>query len=355
MNRVLAETPPPVHVPQALVDGVVCACLPKRINSGRDFQPAIQHRLPPIFFVQILANFLHHIRRDLFFLRVLPSQPYGALDQRFSVGFFQIMFRGHAPQHMITTHFRGGSRFGIGVVGVVPIGILDKPGEHRGFFWKQLGGAFPKVVLGRGLDAVASATEINLVGIHLQNLLFRIGLFQFGGQDDLFQFAVQLLLSLGRDRAHQLHGECAGTFPSLAARLHEIPGSPHEAFRVHAAMLQKTRIFRGDDAADESPRNISVRNDHAMLFGKNANDVAIAVQYLGDGLRNPDREVCEITVCFTGINGPQSGEEQAPAHRERNGSPQQKAHEPAPFGTPAQECLKLLCGWCRHPIRVPVC
>ena len=111
-----------------------------------------------------------------------------------------------------------------GAVGVAEgsevVGPLDHAGEHGAFGEIELLNVFAEVGLGGFAEAVdgeaAALAEVDLVGVHLEDLLLGEAVFELEGDDDLDELALDALLRREEESARQLHGERGAALLLLA-------------------------------------------------------------------------------------------------------------------------------------------
>ncbi len=349
LHGLLAEAPAAVGRLDPCPDGLVRGLLPGGVQGRVDLEPLGQHGVLAVLLVQVLPDLLHRIGRDVLLLGVAPGQADGLGLQHLGLGGVEVALGDHAVQHVVATDQGRGPGLGIGVVGVVVGGPLDQPGQQGAFLLVELGRALAEVVLGRGLDAVAAAAEVHLVGVHLQDLLLGVGLLQLAGQDDLLELAVQALLPLVGHGPDELHGQRGGPFPPLPEAGHEVPGGPHQAAARDAAVVHEVRVLRGHQRVHEGLGDVAEGDHLAVLLGEDADGVPVAVHHLRDGLDRPQGEVGQEVVRVAAENRPHHGQGHGAHGGEAQQPPAQQA-EQLPRGGSGFSHLGRFPG---HPPRLP--
>ena len=123
---------------------------------------------------------------------------------------------------------------------------MRQAGQHGAFGRAKRRQCLAKVGLGRGLKAIGTPTQVNLVHVELQHLVFAELGFDLEGQ--------QCFLELARERARAVQKESARhLLRDGGATLHAPAGSnrrygPCQADGVHTTMVVKARVFHRQQA-----------------------------------------------------------------------------------------------------------
>jgi hypothetical protein len=146
---------------------------------------------------------------------------------------------------------------------------LDDAGNRRGFRDRDITDVFPEEQP-RGLgDAVhrerTALTQVDLVQVQLENLVFRGLALEDERHELLEQFAFRRLLRSEEEVLHQLLCEraAADQVPFFAAKVRH--DRAEDANRVDAQVLVEASILDGDDCLHHSSRNGGQRNLPALL------------------------------------------------------------------------------------------
>ena len=161
------------------------------------------------------------------------------------VGLFlgQLMAFDHPLQHGL-----GALEGQVRVAGVGRRGIGQARQKH-GFGVGEVGGGLAKVTLGGFLDAVAAAAEIDGVGVHLKDLLLRIGLFNVDGGKGFGRLAGHALFLCEQGVLGQLLGQGAAALGhGTAADVGD--HGPEDSAWVNAFMGHEVLVLGGDHRVD---------------------------------------------------------------------------------------------------------
>ncbi len=171
--------------------------------------------------------------------------------------------------------FEGG--VGIGVH-VVDGGGLRQSGEEGGFGQIERGGVLAKIGLRGGFDAVGQIAVIDFVEIEFEDLIFGVAAVDFGGENDLANFALEAVLvarglcvgpvALGQaevEGARELLGDggCAAQFAAGAIGAIDCLENGGD---VEAGMAVVVAVFGGDGGGDQKGRNFVYRHARAAAF-----------------------------------------------------------------------------------------
>jgi hypothetical protein len=128
--------------------------------------------------------------------------------------------------------------------------VLDQSGEERCLVYRQVGGALSKIAARRGLHTVESVPEIDLVQIHLEDLVLLELPFDVAGEDDLLELAAVGLVTRQEALPCQLlsDGAAALRTPAGFEIAHHRRRDPD---RIHAAVLEKSLILDRDHRLDQ--------------------------------------------------------------------------------------------------------
>ena len=205
----------------------------------------------------IVYRVLHKVRHIVHLLLLADLEDLYLLPQRaFILLLGNIAGLIHALQHLIgtvvrdlhfVTHIHVSAR-------IIRIGRLRETREHCAFPHGEFGKLFAEIILGCGLYAVIRLTEVNVVQVRFQDLVFADHLFQFERKVRFLDLALIVALraenlildELLRDRA------AAGGI-GIAEDL-ECGGK--QALEIHALMLVKTDVLHSDERILEHIGNV---------------------------------------------------------------------------------------------------
>ena len=120
-------------------------------------------------------------------------------------------------------------------------------------------GGFAEAVDGEG----AVLAEVDLVGVHLEDLLLGEAMFELEGDNDLDELAFELLLRGKKEAARELHGERGATL-AFAAGEQVVAQCAYQADVVDAAVIEEAAVFDGGDGLDEVRRQLGVGDQVAL-------------------------------------------------------------------------------------------
>ena len=124
---------------------------------------------------------------------------------------------------------------------VEAFGRADLARQERSLRRCQCLSADTEEALGRRREAVRALAEVHLVEVTLQQLVLRVALFQFGGVQNLAEFAQERLLTGGVVQLRQLLGDRAPTLEVAARRPDQ---RPDHGAGVHAAVIVEILVLR---------------------------------------------------------------------------------------------------------------
>ena len=152
-------------------------------------------------------------------------------------------------------------------VGREVIGPLDHAGQQRAFGEIELAHVLAEVGLRGFAESVdreaAALPEVDLVGVHLEDLLLAEAVFELEGDDDLDDLALDALFGSEEEAARQLHGE-------RGAALLLLPGGQvaHDRFGqaevIDAVVLEEAAVFNGQHRVHQVLRDLVVGDEAAL-------------------------------------------------------------------------------------------
>ena len=124
--------------------------------------------------------------------------------------------------------------------------------------------ALAEVVAAGGLDAVVAVAEVDLVGVHRQDLVLRVAPLDLEGDEGLVDLARERLAGREEDRARELLGQ--GRAALRVAALLEVRDERREgAAHVHAAVAEEVLVLGGDDRVAQDRGDVGPRDEDAPL------------------------------------------------------------------------------------------
>ena len=151
---------------------------------------------------------------------------------------------------------------------VQPVGALDHACQQRALGQIELPDIFAKVRLRRLAKAVnreaAALPEVDLVGVHLEDLLLGEAVLELEGDGDFDDLALDAALRRKKEAARQLHGQRRAAFGPAVAGREIVPQRSEDAVIVHATVLKEAAILDGDNRVDQVGRNLVVGEQAAL-------------------------------------------------------------------------------------------
>ena len=145
--------------------------------------------------------------------------------------------------------------------GIEVVGPLDDAGEQRALGQIELAHIFAEVGLRRLAEAVdgeaAALAEVDLVGVHLEDLLLGEAMLELEGDDDLGELALDALLGRrGRSRAPAAWS--AWSRPAACGGQTSRQTASASAAVVDAAVLEEAAVLDGEHGLHQVRRNLVV-------------------------------------------------------------------------------------------------
>src|ERR1035441_10653364 len=128
-----------------------------------------------------------------------------------------------------------------------------------------------KVKLGGGLEAIHAATQVDLVSVEGEDLLFGEAPFNLNGEVGFLKLANPEAVSGEEEVTGQLHGE-RGSALGAAVGAEVVPQSTTDAQYVDAPMGLEALVFNGEDGLTEDGSEVVVTDHHAAFQREGAND-----------------------------------------------------------------------------------
>ena len=154
--------------------------------------------------------------------------------------------------------------------------MVGRGPQHRrqggGFGYGQVDSVLVEIILGGRLHAVDLGAQVDLVEIIVEDLVLGIVLFEFHGQQGLLDLAGQGLFPFVYHVLDQLHGKGGGALGKGQGMVgdgifqvhHQGPG---DAAHIHAVVLVKADVLRGDDRVLQALRYFVQLHYNALFAG----------------------------------------------------------------------------------------
>ncbi len=140
----------------------------------------------------------------------------------------------------------GEGAFGM-TIGIEAAGALDHASEEGCLGGVDLFEVFVEECLRRLAEAVdvvaAAVAQIDLVGVHLEDLLLGEAGLELEGDEDLDELALDAALGREEDAARELHGERGAAARPAPVAAEVVPGPAEHAVVVDAAVLEEAPVF----------------------------------------------------------------------------------------------------------------
>src|SRR5260370_1438844 len=134
----------------------------------------------------------------------------------------------------------------------------------------------------RKIQETLLAIQIDLIGVHSENLLFRIVALDLDGQKRFLNLSAKnSVRAVKKKAAGQLHGERARAFTNAAAD-GVAPCRFHNARQIDSPMLEEMLVFGGGDRIFQHGRNLLPRKENAPLQGEVSDLLAVVGIKLGN-------------------------------------------------------------------------
>ena len=189
--------------------------------------------------------------------------------QRLGLGSFRLFLGDRAGLHHRIQHQVAALDRSVGMAeGIQPVRALDDACQQRALRQIQLAHILAEVGLRRLAESVdrkaAPLPQVDLVGVHLKNLLLGEAVLQLERDQDLDELALEAPLRRQKKSARQLHGQRRAAFRIPVARRQIVAQRAQHADVVHAAVLKEAPVLNGHHRLHQILRNLVV-GDQAPL------------------------------------------------------------------------------------------
>ena len=163
------------------------------------------------------------------------------------------------------------------------VGTLDDAGEQGTLCGVELTEILAEVRLGGLAEAVdgegAALTEVDLIGVHLKDLLLAEARLQLERDEDLDQLALDVADGRQEDAARELHRQGGAAAGVAAIALKVVIHPAEHRVVVNAAMLKKAAVLDGGYGLHHARRDLVV-GDQApfgavLVFGKRCDELRL--------------------------------------------------------------------------------
>ena len=260
---------------QALANRSIRGALHGCVQHGIDAQAALVHRLGSVSALQVLANLLEEVRRQVI-ARVLQVQGKRLLHGLLRFAHADAPVVVHALDHQVAPRQRAL---------VVEHRRIDRPadqgGKQRRLGQLELARRLAEIELRCGLEAVVAVRQVDLVAVHGEDLLLGVAPLDLDGQQGFLHLAPEAFVGREKEHAGELHGECAGALGFAA--LHDVaPGRLSHPREVNAPVLFEVLVFGYQDGVLQHLRHLVVSDQDAPLEGEAAHQLPVVGVELGD-------------------------------------------------------------------------
>ena len=157
--------------------------------------------------------------------------------------------------------------------------------ERRGFRQRQLPHRLAEIIFRRRLEPVIPRTQINLVAVHRENLLFRVVPLDLDRQNRFLDFAPRAAVrAIQKKSAGQLHRQSAGALRQPMFR-DVVPRRLQHARNIHAPVLFEVLVFGGENRVLQDFRDLVVGKQNPPLQRERPDGLPIVRVQLGHNVR----------------------------------------------------------------------
>ena len=187
----------------------------------------------------------------------------------------------------------------------------------------------------RRLDPARSVPEVDVIEVHLQDLVLAEGVLDLLGDAHLEDLAAERALLagqvLGEDVAGKLHGQSARAFLD-SARAHVVPHRAQDAAQVDGLVIAEALVLDGDERLGHVFGQRRQSNQLALDGGEVGEGLAVAIHEHGRAAWLVGREAMDVRTAHEQAAAPGHGQED----RERGNPDDDGAHGgtrlPPPLG-----------------------
>ncbi len=159
---------------------------------------------------------------------------------------------------------------------------VDHAGEQRGFLEFQVADGLAEIKLRGGFESVVAVGEINLVGVHREDLRLGVAALDLKSEKNFLHFAAEgAVAAVEKKIAGELHGDGAGSAGD--AMLEDVArGGAGDARKVDAPVIFEVLVFDGGDGVVEDFGDLLVGHENPALEREAADHLAVVGVDFGD-------------------------------------------------------------------------
>jgi hypothetical protein len=157
---------------------------------------------------------------------------------------------------------------------VVRGGRFRQAGEHGGFGERDVLQVLAEIDPRGARESIGALSQINLVHVDLENLVFRQRALDLVGEQHFVDLAGVGLFARQEEISRDLHGDRAGTLGRVAVRQRHRAGAK-DTGQVDTAVIVETRVFNGEYRLLEVIRHVLNTHDAAPFFAEFADQHVI--------------------------------------------------------------------------------
>ena len=276
VGELVAPTMAAIVDVQAIANGLIGGFLHLDIQRGVDAQAAFVNGFGAVGRFEILANVFKEVGREIV-ARVLEMKAERSLAGGFFFSRSDLPFFAHLVNDKIAAR-EGTSRIGKRRVN----GPAHHAGEERCFLQLQIGDRLTKIKLRGGGEAVVTMSQINLVGVHGEDLRLGVAPLDLQAEQHFLGFAAEAAIAaIEEEVAGKLHGDGAGAF-GFAVFKDIAVGGAGDAGEIDAPVIFEVLIFNSGDGVVENLGSLLPGHENATLQSEAANELTIVSVNFGD-------------------------------------------------------------------------
>ena len=196
---------------------------------------------------------------------------------------------------------------------------VDHAGEERGFLEFQVGDGLAEIKLRGGGESIVAVGEINLIGIHGEDLRLGVAALDLEREENFLHFAAKGAVAAVEEKiAGELHGDGAGSagdamFEDVAR------GGSSDAREIDAPVIFEVLVLDGGDRVVEDFGDLLVGHEDAALESEAADHLSVVGVDFGDDCGAIGFEGANFGE-FAGVD-----EEESAGGAERDGAEEEEA------------------------------
>jgi len=156
---------------------------------------------------------------------------------------------------------------------------IDRPANHTGeesrLLQLQVADRLAKIKLRGGGKPVVAVRQVDLVGVHGEDLRLGVAALDLQREQHLLHLAAEgAVAAVKEEVAGQLHGDGAGAFRFAALQQVTVSG-PRDAREIDSPVILKVLVFDAGDGIEEYFGALLVGHEDAALQGEAADHLAV--------------------------------------------------------------------------------